>query len=233
MSDYQLSVIGHIWPALIYLIVVSGIYWINTKSILDSAHGVIIFIAFIYALIISEFIKQGSAGFYYWPLWILILLGLVSAIYSLRSFKGKTWVHLIHLLTLMSAFRVFLIGGLALGYDYRFSVVEDMLPVLVYLITVSVIYWVKTKSILESIHGLIIFVAFFYAMIFSKFTETDPTSIYDWPFIILILLGVVSAIYSLRGFKDKTWVHLVHFLTLISAFGVLFVGGLTLAHDSL
>jgi hypothetical protein len=118
LSEYQISTIRQIWPVLIFLGFVSVFYWIKTKSFLQSAHGLLILISFFYAVVICEYTKFNPPGYYYWPLYALLLFGFASMIFSFRAWPGKKWLHAIHILTVISSFLVWLIGAMAIAHDW-------------------------------------------------------------------------------------------------------------------
>lgn len=105
--------------------------------------------------------------------------------------------------------------------------------VIPYLIFVSTLYWLASRSILKSAHGaLILFAfAFAYAVIICEFTEFDPPQSVYIPMHILLVAGLVSIVFSFKAFQDRGWVHIVHVFSLLSAFSVWFVGSMAIAHD--
>jgi H+/Cl- antiporter ClcA len=118
LNDYQIQTIEQVWILLAYLVVVSYIYWRNSRSIFKSAHGMIIFSAFLYAVIISRYTEFDPPHEYYWPLIGLVFIGIASAVFSITAFKGKKWMHLLHLGTLTSGFFVWFVGSMAIAHDW-------------------------------------------------------------------------------------------------------------------
>jgi hypothetical protein len=118
LSDYQLTTIMQIWIVLPYLLLVSGIYWYRSRSFLKSAHGIAILLAFAYAVLISEINEFGPPLIYYVPMYVLLIAGLISILVSIKAFNDKKWVHLIHGLTLLSAFLVWFVGSMAIAHDW-------------------------------------------------------------------------------------------------------------------
>lgn len=118
LSDHQIHTIGQAWVPLTYLMLVSAAYWFNTKSVAKSAHGVVLILAYVYAVVVSEYTSFGSPGFYHWPLHFLAVTAIVSVIYSLSAFKGEKWVHLVHVGTVVSGFVVWFSGGMEISHDW-------------------------------------------------------------------------------------------------------------------
>ena len=100
MSDYQLGVIRQVWALVLFYPVVSAIYYANSKSIAQSAHGVLAFIGFSYAVIACEYTEFDPETYWYYPIYAFFVLSLLSVIYSLKAFKDKKFVHLIHIVTI-------------------------------------------------------------------------------------------------------------------------------------
>lgn len=118
MSDYQITTIKQIWVALPNLLLVSGIYWYFSRSLLKSVHGIAILLAFSYAVWVCELTEFDPALKYYVPMYILFIAGLISMLVSFKTFIGKRWVHLIHGFTLLSAFLVWFVGSMAIAHDW-------------------------------------------------------------------------------------------------------------------
>jgi len=118
LSDYQISTIREAWVVLVYLLLLSGLYWYNSKLFSRSAHGIVLFFGLVYAVVISEYTQVGAPDYYNWPLHLILIVGLVSVVFSFRAFQGKKWVHLIHVLTIISAFWVWFIGSMAISHDW-------------------------------------------------------------------------------------------------------------------
>ncbi len=118
LSEYQITTIRQIWPFLPFLLVVSGLYWYSSRSFLKSAHGISIFLAFSYAVVVSEFTEFAPAILFYIPMWLLLISGLASMAFSFSAFIGKKWVHLVHGITLLSAFLVWFVGSMAIAHDW-------------------------------------------------------------------------------------------------------------------
>ncbi|MEO9273850.1 hypothetical protein ABFY09_03240 [Marinomonas sp. 5E14-1] len=120
LSEYQLSVLflDDVRIFLIFALLISIAYFYASKSILASLHGMLIIAAFLYAAIVSGHTDYGISAEYYWPLNILLLLALASAVYSIREFPGKRWVHLSHLGTCLSGVMIWFVGAMAISHDW-------------------------------------------------------------------------------------------------------------------
>lgn len=118
LSDYQITVIKQVWLVIPYLIFVSTLYWYSSRSFLKSAHGVLILLAFVYAVVICEYTEFGPPLKVYVPMYILLLAGLASMTFSLKAFHGKKWVHIIHGLSLSSALLIWFVGSMAIAHDW-------------------------------------------------------------------------------------------------------------------
>ncbi|WP_419811486.1 hypothetical protein [Bacterioplanoides sp.] len=118
MSEYQIATIRQIWIVLPFLLFVSGAYWHSSRSLIKSAHGILILLAFSYAVWVSELTEFGPPFKYYAPMYVLLIAGLASMTFSFKAFIGKKRVHLVHGLTLLSAFLVWFVGSMAIAHDW-------------------------------------------------------------------------------------------------------------------
>jgi len=120
LNEYQLMVLflDDVRIFLIYALLVSGAYFYFTKKAFTSLHGLFIIAAFVYSVIISGFTERGAHQAYYWPLDILLMLALVSAIHSVRELAGKRWIHFVHIGTFVSAAFIWFVGGMAISHDW-------------------------------------------------------------------------------------------------------------------
>lgn len=118
LTEYQLSAIDQVWYVIPYLLFVSGLYWVASKSVLQSSHGFAILIGFGYAVWVCEYTEFGPPSSYYIPLHIFLFIGLVSLAFSFKAFSGRKWVHSIHAVTLVSAFLVWFVGSMAISHDW-------------------------------------------------------------------------------------------------------------------
>ncbi|MEH6544213.1 MAG: hypothetical protein V7721_09740 [Porticoccaceae bacterium] len=118
LSDYQVSVIRQVWILLLYYPLVSVIYYANSKSVTQSAHGVLALAGFFYAVIACEFTEFAPPDYWYWPIYICAALALASVLYSFKAFKGKKVVHLIHAVTLVSVLLSNFVALMAVSHDW-------------------------------------------------------------------------------------------------------------------
>lgn len=107
-----------IWFVIPYLILVSTLYWLWSRSILKSSHGVLILLAFVYAVVICEYTEINPPQSVSIPMYILLAAGLVSMLFSFTAFKNKGWVHIIHVFSFLSAFFVLAIGSMAIDHQW-------------------------------------------------------------------------------------------------------------------
>jgi len=118
LSDYQISVIRQVWVLLIVLFAISTFYLIKTKSILQSAHGYLVLLAFAYAVIACRYTEFDPDYQWYWPVYFFFWASLASMLYSLKAFKGKKVIHLIHAATIFSNLLVNFIALMAISHDW-------------------------------------------------------------------------------------------------------------------
>lgn len=118
MSDYQITTLMQIWWVIPYLFFVSTLYWFLSYSFLKSAHGILIILAFVYALVVCEYTEFGPPLKVYVPMYIFLIAGLASVAFSFKAFNGKSWVHIIHGFSLLSAFLIWLVGSMAISHDW-------------------------------------------------------------------------------------------------------------------
>ncbi|MEH6588579.1 MAG: hypothetical protein V7720_18665, partial [Halioglobus sp.] len=55
LNEYQISTINHVWYCAVYLLSISVIYWAKSKSIKQSAHGLLILLGFAYSVVVSAY----------------------------------------------------------------------------------------------------------------------------------------------------------------------------------
>jgi len=121
--------------------------------------------------------------------------------------------------------------------SYQISAFSQIYIFLFIPIVVSIIYWFSSSDlnvierILSSAHGLIFFMASLFAVFISEYTETGDSSFSSFIFLFIIVLGVISVIYSFLKYPNSNLVHLLHFPNLICAFFIFFIGAMTIAHD--
>ena len=118
LSDYQINVIRQVWIFLLYYPFVSVIYYINSKSLLQSAHGAAALIGFAYAVIACEFTGFGPPSYWYWPIYAFSILAIGSMLYSFKASKGKKLVHIVHGITLTSIALTTFVSLMAVAHDW-------------------------------------------------------------------------------------------------------------------
>jgi hypothetical protein len=121
--------------------------------------------------------------------------------------------------------------AIGLSINYLLSILEESSLVLVFLASLSIVYWYKSRTIFRSLHGVILISGYIYAVIISEYTNHGSSNYYYWPFWGLLLLGLVVAGVSFTLFKGERWVHSVHIFTLLSAAWLWLVGSMRIAHD--
>lgn len=118
LSEYQLQTIDQAWVALVFLGLVSLLYWLDSRSLIKSAHGILAIFGFVYAVLVSEITEFDPHHIFYWPLHILIILSLASLAFSLKAFIKNKTIHAVHTLTLASIFLVWFAGTMAISHDW-------------------------------------------------------------------------------------------------------------------
>ena len=118
MSHYQLSVISQVWILLAFHPVISYVYYLNSRSIAQSSHGLLSLAGFLYAVVVCEFTQFDPQYYWYWPIYLFFILSLLSTIYSIKAFKGKKYVHLIHVFTILSNILTSFVALMAVAHDW-------------------------------------------------------------------------------------------------------------------
>ncbi|MEZ8038502.1 MULTISPECIES: hypothetical protein [unclassified Vibrio] len=118
MSDYQLTVISQVWVLLAFYPMVSYLYYLNSRSIAQSAHGLLSLVGFFYAVVACEFTQFDPLYYWYWPIGLFFVLSLLSTIYSFKAFKGNKLVHLIHVVTILSNVLTSFVSLMAVAHDW-------------------------------------------------------------------------------------------------------------------
>ncbi|WP_444905581.1 hypothetical protein ACJJI3_09530 [Microbulbifer sp. ZKSA004] len=118
MSDYQINVIRQVWVLLIFYPFISAFYYANSKSFLQSAHGIIALIGFAYAVVACEFTDFGPPDYWYWPIYFCFMLSFASIVYSLKAFKGKKYIHVIHGVTIIANLLTTFVALMAVAHDW-------------------------------------------------------------------------------------------------------------------
>jgi hypothetical protein len=113
-----------LWLALLVPAVVSLCYYLSSRTyvvrqrLIWSAHGVLLLLAFAYAVAISPWSANGNWALLIWPYWVLLGLFVLSVVYSLIFFKGHRAIHLLQLLQLPSALWIWFIGTMTITHDW-------------------------------------------------------------------------------------------------------------------
>lgn len=124
LTDYQIFAIGQIWPVLFVPLVVSAVYWFSAnnisigKRLLVAVPGMLLLVAFGYAVAVSPGTGHGNWQKWIWPFWILLGFSLMATVYTFAGFKGNRWVHLTQLLLLPSGFLIWLVGTMTITHDW-------------------------------------------------------------------------------------------------------------------
>ena len=118
MSDYQWMTIEQVWIPLLYLSLVSAMYWRFSKSIFKSAHGALVIVGFAYAVVISEYTEFDPPNHMYWPLLAFVALGFISLLMSFATSGMPKWFHFSHLGTLLCGFLCLFAGLMAIAHDW-------------------------------------------------------------------------------------------------------------------
>ena len=118
LSNYQVNTIRQVWILLIYYPILSYSYYKNSKSIFQSAHGIVALIGFIYAVVACEFTERDPADFWYWPIYICFFLSLGSILFSLKAFKGNKSVHFVHVITIIVNIMTSVVALMAVAHDW-------------------------------------------------------------------------------------------------------------------
>ena len=118
MSEYQINVIRQVWVVLLFYPIISVIYYANSKSLLQSAHGFIALLGFVYSVIACEFTEFSPQSYWYWPIYICFLASTASVLYSLKAFKGKIYVHALHVFTIAVNLLTTFVALMAVSHDW-------------------------------------------------------------------------------------------------------------------
>lgn len=116
MTDYQLFALGEIWPALLVPLLTSITYYSLSpesrfgRRLLDAVPGILLVLAFAYAVAVSPYSTYENAQSWIWPFWMLLGLFVVAVVHTLLRFRGNRWIHVVQLLLLPSAFLLWLVG---------------------------------------------------------------------------------------------------------------------------
>jgi len=83
-----------------------------------AAHGVLLLVAFGYAVAVSPAIDHENWRQWIWPFWCLLVLFLFAVVYTFAQYEGNRWVHLVQLLVLPSGFLIWLVGTMTITHDW-------------------------------------------------------------------------------------------------------------------
>jgi hypothetical protein len=101
----------------------------------------------------------------------------------------------------------------------------------------SIIYFSFSKNkilkmkLLISSHGFILVLASLFAVFISSSTTTQSFKIEYYSFCVLLVLAVISILYTLKNYEGKNIIHLFQIVNLLSVFVFWFIGGMTISHD--
>ena len=121
---YQIFAINQAGLVLLVPAAVSVCYYMSARAyptaqrLSWAAHGVLLLIAFAYAVAASPWSDQGHWSALIWPYWSLIVVFAISSIYSLIWFQGHRAVHLLQLLQVPSALFIWFIGTMTITHDW-------------------------------------------------------------------------------------------------------------------
>ncbi len=118
LTDYQVTVIRQVWVLLLILLFISVFYFLRTKSILQSAHGALVFIGFVYAVVACEYTEFDPPDQWYWPVYFCFWASIASMLYSFKAFEGKKYIHLVHGVTVLSILLVNFVALMAVSHDW-------------------------------------------------------------------------------------------------------------------
>ncbi len=124
LNDYQLSAMRGIWPCFLVPLASAVIYWFlsaainKTRRVLVAGHGLLLPIAFAYAIVVSPITGHVNWEIWIWPFWILLTLFWLSMLYTLVRFEGNRWVHLIQILVAPCGFFVWWTGTMTITHDW-------------------------------------------------------------------------------------------------------------------
>jgi hypothetical protein len=113
-----------LWLILLVPAVVSLCYYLSTRThfmlqrLLWSSHGAVLLLAFAYAVAVSPWSINGNWAVFIWPYWVLLIIFVLSAVYSLISFKGHHAIHLLQLLQVPSALMIWFTGTMTITHDW-------------------------------------------------------------------------------------------------------------------
>jgi len=121
--------------------------------------------------------------------------------------------------------------------SYQASAFSQVYIYLIVPILVSIVYWfssgeVSTKEkLFISAHGVLFVLASLFAVFISKYTGRESDGIATAIFMLALLVGLISVLYSFINYPSSKFVHIIQIPNLICAFFIFFIGAMTISHD--
>ena len=121
--------------------------------------------------------------------------------------------------------------------SYQSSAFSHVYNYLVIPIIVSIVYWltsggVSTKErFFISSHGVFFVLASLFAVFISKYTGRDNDNIASAIFLLTLLAGLISILYSFINYPSSKLVHFIQIPNFICALFIFFIGAMTISHD--
>jgi len=124
VQSYAISVLGAGIPAIIIAVIPALLFWyLNLKSsllnrVLIISPTIIIIVSFIIAAITSSYTTYENHKIAWSAYQGALLIAIISIAVSIKLHKGSKFNHFAHLLTIIAASYLWLIGGMALSHDW-------------------------------------------------------------------------------------------------------------------
>lgn len=119
-------VVGLILLGISVLYFLEGRHMAFFERILKSSHGVF-FLCLMYPLVLSNSTALADAGWFGYPYWAFLMLGLAMTVYSLAGRYVKHWaLHFLHLFTILYGSLAALYGMNTLPPDFNTEVVSTL-----------------------------------------------------------------------------------------------------------
>lgn len=115
-----------------------------------------------------------------------------------------------------------------------FPAIDEVGPFLAYAVAVSTFFYIKTKSVLRSVHGILIVFLYLYACVAMRYSEFGSAPKYDIPLLVLLGFSFLSVVFSCTSFKGKGWQNmflLLHIGTVFCGLFVWFISAMAVSHD--
>ena len=109
-----------------------------------------------------------------------------------------------------------------------------LLTLFLALTLVSVLYFFLCRSlpvgtrIAASAHGFLVALVLPYGLLVDALIRGDAPAFLQVPIALLPLLALVSIGYSVRAYPGSRWIHLVHGVTIVLAWPVVFLGSVAI-----